>query len=511
MLLYRRILLAVTVLLVLGSLTSSLGYALYIRSDAYCASVARDVGQFMGLPTDIAGVEVLSSRSRGFLDIDMWMPGRTVQIFGCDRTIWSAVDREGEQRNALDVYDGWLLLGTGEFSRDDYRQILHSGLGHDFSTLNLAAVNFHDIDILWRQPDLKMQIHAASGDISFQTDGTGHANLVSHRINGTPVAEPIAIRATFTPGVELTFRHVALDVPRIPLRALGLDAVLGAPVRSGWFDGTVAFRPEGADNVYTLRGAVGDARLEDFTRRLAIGPVHGRVDINLNRANLAPGRLIALVFEGRLSDVQLGTLAAALGEPAIDGRLNLRVNQCRYANQRLEHLSVAGSVVDAPMSAVTALIGRGTITGNLKVTVNSILIEDDVLRWADVDIEVAPPAQSPGTIDRTLIAELARAALGVDLGAMADYLPDNVEYARLGCKLLVDGDRLHIKGTHGAAGDTVLTVKVLGRELGVLKAPSRTYPVSSLIDAAREHVADYDVRQYLRNLVEGRTEQQEDL
>lgn len=500
MLLHRRILFVFACLLVLGSIGVTGGYAYYLRSDGYREGVARDVGTYLTLPTDIDAVTPLSHRSRAFTGVRLHLPGGDVQIFQSDRVVWREDERDGVPVNMLDVYNGWLLLGSDQIGRDDYKQLLQGSLAHDFTELNLAGVEFHNIDIRWHQPGLELETAGASGMVSFDADGFGRANLSSNTLNHTQVDEPIAIQALFVPGSELEFRHIALTVPRIPLASLALDDMLGAEVSKGWFDGTVSFKPTDARQVYTLRGSVGEARLEDLTRRLPTGPVRGRIDVRLSEAQVSPGELIALAFDGRVDAVQVGDIAKYFGAADLSGVASVRVRQCRYDAGRLDHLSASADATDVPADAITRLVGRGKITGIARVRVNAIEVADDELRHADIDIDVQPRPGEPGLIDREVILNVARDALGVDLGSIGNYLPDTVEYARMGCKLIVDGDELTVKGSHGSDGKTILTVKVLGRDVGVLSAPRQTFAVGPIIEKAREQIAKYDVREYLKKV-----------
>jgi len=500
MLWHRRILLALAILLTLGSLSTTTGYALYIRSDSYRNGVAEGVGAFLSLPTEIAGVVPRSHRSRGFTSIRLFMPGGQTQVFDAARAVWQEAEVNGAAVNELDVYDGWLRLGSRRMGEGNYADVLRGGLAHDFALLNLANVRFHDIDLRWRQPELRMEAANASGLVTFAPDGTGRAQLETRSLNGTTVDEPITIRATFQSGAELDFRNILLNVPRMPLASLALADMTGADITQGWYEGSVSFRPSDELQVYTLRGSVGEARLEDFTRMLPGGLVRGRVDLDLSEARVAPGRVLGLAFSGELKDIQIEDLAKRFGIGDLRGRAALSVARCAYTEGSLELVSAKADVQDVPAEAVTRLIGRGKITGTVRARVNSLLIEHDRLRHADISLDVQPPANGPGVIERAVVLALAREALGVDLGRMGDYLPETVEYARMGCRLIADGDELRVKGTHGAKGETVLTLRVLGRDVGVLDAPARTFPVGDLIERLRDQIDDYDTRELLRRL-----------
>lgn len=504
MLWHRRILFALTLLGVTGSLALTGGYAYYIHSPAYRAEVARGVGEFLTLPTRIDGVEARTRSSRGFHGVRLYLPGGDTQIFESKRAVWQEAAADSGKVNELDVYDGWLQLGSPQVGEGGYTEVLRGGLAHDFTALNLANVRFHNIDLRWRQPKLHLEAQDADGLVTFQRDGTGQAQLETYTLNGTKVDEPITIRAAFRSGAELEFRNILLNVPRMPLGSLALEEMTGAPISQGWYEGTVSFRPDATQQVYTLRGAIEAARLEDFTRALPTGAVHGRLDVDLTEARVAPGQVLALAFGGRLEDIQVADLGRVLGVADLRGGAALTVARCAYAGGSLKLLSAKGDVQGVPAEAVTRLIGRGKITGVVRVKVNALLIEDDDLRHADVEIDVTPPEGAPGIIERAVVLAIAKEALGVDLGRVGDYLPESVEYTRMGCRLIADGDELRVKGSHGEAGETVLTLKVFGRELGVLDAPDRTFPIGGLIDEVRNRIAGYDRQELLRRL-QGRT------
>jgi hypothetical protein len=497
MLIHRRILLALSCLVVVGSVGTTGGYAYYLRSAAYRARVARDVGEYLTLPTEIGGVVPLSHRSRGFTNVRLSLPDQPVRIFECMRAVWREQWRDGQTLNFLDLHDGWLLLGSEQMGREDYRQMLRGGLGHDFAALNLAGVDFHNIDIRWRQDRLNLETRGATGSVTFDPDGMGRANLQSRSLNGTVVDEAIAIRATFIPGANLEFRHIALDVPRIPLAALGLSAVLGTERPAGWFDGTVAFRPSDTAQVFTLRGSAGEVRLEDLTERLPTGPIPGGIDVRVREARVTPGMLHAIAFDGRVSGVDVGAAARYFGAADLAGTVDIAVEQCRYAAGRLERLDAGGFAQGIPAAALSDLIGRGRVTGTIRTRISGLRVEADEIRAADITVEVDPPRDAAGLIDRAVILSLAEEALGVDIGRVGNFLPQQVEYARMGCTLRLRDNELRVLGTHGADKRTLLTVRVLGTDVGVLKAPRRTFAVGPLIDRIREQLSGYDLCEYM--------------
>lgn len=499
MLLHRKALLAVSAILTLGSISLSAGYAIYLRTDSYRQLVSDVVSAHLKMPTEIGRIEPLSRNQRAFTDIGVWLPQRKSEVFSCRRALWSTFVRDGGRWNALSLEDGWLLLGTGDFKREDYDRMLRSSLGVDFKRLRLERIELSDMDILWRQDGFELRVEDSAGEATFDADGLGRASLSAENLNGVPTDEPIHIRALFTPGASMTVHHVALTVPRVPLTTLGLEGLLDSAPTSGWFDGVVTYRRgyEGGQPVLSLRGAVGDARLEELTQRVIGGPFTGKVDVDVTEASATREGLQSLIFSGSLSDIHLGELAPLLNEPDLAGTLDLKVHQARYRDGHIQHLSASADAADLSLAAITRMIGKGVVTGRLRVTINSVLIVDDTLRWAEIDLEAVPPEGGVGTIDRDVILYAADKLLGVDLGSVVDYLPENVEYARMGCKLLVDRNGLTVRGSHGSNGNTVLTVRLLGRELGLIKAPKETFPVADIVAWLREHAAGYDVDRIL--------------
>ncbi len=493
MLKHRKLMLILVLLLVGGSIASSLGYAVYLRSDGYRRSIEDEVSGYLKLPVSVGAITPLSIHGRRFDEVSVYLADNTERIFHCAESFWRRQQIGDVQRYVLEIQDGWFLIGTGRFSRGDYKKMLHGGLGHDFTELNLQAVFLQNMDIVWRQADFELSVDAAAGEVVFDYSGDGKANLSARTLNGIRVPEPINIRAIFTPGRSIEFHHIALDVPRIPLSALGLDRSLNTTVTDGSFDGTVTFRQSGNGPVLTLRGAVRDARLEELTGQLPMGAIRGVANIDVGEAVMTHDRLVSLSFSGDLSGVYLRDLAPFLKQPDLEGKINLSVEQARYGENELEYLSASADAADVSMAAITRLIGKGVITGQLRVTVNALLVVDNTIRWADIDLDVIPPPDGSGAIDRDMILYVGGQILGVDLGSAKKFLPEKVEYAKLGCKIEIDRDQLRVKGSHGTDGRTILTVRVFDQELGIVREPSRTFPLTDLLASLKERVFEYDV------------------
>jgi len=405
----------------------------------------------------------------------------------CEQALWRQTGRDADATCALDIHDGWLLVGTGSWSRSEYKAILASGLGHDFASLQLREIHLDNLDFRWDHPSFQISARGAGGVILFDEDGIGNASLRSRQLNDHTSDEPIHIHARFVPGVGLQFQEVVLDVPPIPLRALGLEALLQGPVTTGTFAGRVTYRETDQQRL-SLTGNVSGGRLEELTRQVIGGPFRGRMDVALDEAFFVERHLDALRFHGRLEDVPLHDLVPAFRADGGASRLQLDVAQCEYVGGQIRRFSASGQAEGLPLAVITDYLGRGRITGTVDLRIHSLLIDNDRLRTADVDLIASPPPGAPGTIDKEVIRRVLQQWLGVDA---APVLPDQVEYTQLGVKLLVSGERLTVRGTHGSDGRAILTVRLAGREWCIVKQPEQSFEVGDLLAFVRQHVKQY--------------------
>lgn len=492
MLRHRIILAVISVVLVVGSVGSTLGYAWHLRSDGYRLATQASLSQRLNMPVEIGRITPLSFNTSRFEDIRTWLPRHSLQVFGCERAVWRAVQHDGAAHHELEIENGWVLVGTGGWSRSDYDAILHSGLGHDFAEIGLSKVHLNGIDFRWDHPDFQLSAKNSTGIILFDQDGVGQAALDARRLNHCVTKEPIHIHATFRPGQGLRFDEVVLDVPRLPLGTLGLDKVLGGKLTAGTFAGRVVYRE--ADHEHLIvSGDIEEGSLYELTGQVIGGPFHGDVTVTLDQAEFVDTALHALRFHGWLDRVRIGDLLPMLDDPKAEGRLDLEVSHFAYQDGRIVRLSASGQADNVPLDVITQRLGYGTVTGRLRIRINSLSIVDDRLRAADVDLIVTPPADAPGIIDKETIRVLLMQFVGIDTSRV---LPEQVEYVKLGAKLLFSGEELTLRGTHGPAGRTILTIRVAGREFGVIQQPDRTYKVGDLIGLVRKEVDQYDFGEF---------------
>lgn len=490
MLWHRKIILAAVLLSVGGSLSAALGYGLYLRSDRFRRRAEQSISALLNMPIRMDRVRPLTANSRSFHRITVSHPDTLAEVFRCDRAVWSDELHNGRPRYGLELIDGWLLVGTHRWTAADYRAMLRSGLGQDFSALGLRRVHLTRIDLEWQHPDITLTVLGSYGELLFDEDGTGRASLRAHNLNGQSVDEPILIFADFTPGAGLRFREASLDLPAIPLKNLGLERLLHGQVEHGTFRGRLIYRNTANGPSIEINGAVQDASLAELTRRLPGGPFQGRADVTIDQAVFRNGRLDALRFRGRVGDLKLTELLPMLGGTPLDSTVDLRIHQADLRGRFVDYFSASGQATDAPLEAICQLIGRGTVTGKLRVRIPSLLIVDDELKRAEIELSAVPPDDAPGTIDKTLLQWAAKETLGLDL---THVLPSKIEYAKLGVRLIIEGEQLRIRGTHGHDGKSLLTVRILGQEVSLVREFDRVYRVGPLVSTIRQKLQAYEL------------------
>jgi len=141
-----------------------------------------------------------------------------------------------------------------------------------------------------------------------------------------------------------------------------------------------------------------------------------------------------------------------------------------------------------------ARLAEGTAAGTLAMRVRSLRIADDRIASADIEITALPPADGPGTIDRSLLLGAAKQAAGFDWPSWLPQamLPNKIEYVEFGVRLLVRDNQLRILGTHGDGDKTILTLKVMGRTFGLVKQPDNVIDLTPWIEQGLARARAYD-------------------
>lgn len=416
---------------------------------------------------------------------------RDVDIFRCERAEWTDLVDESKTTRSLKIINGMMLVGEDEWQREDYKQVLESGLGHDFSEMGLTGIHIDNIDLEWRHPQFTFTADDTTGQIDFDDNNTANAVLTAPILNGSTVPDPIRITANFTPGQPVEFHHVTLDIAQLPLSSLGIDTFVESEVTTGQFRGSVVYRKT-ENTTIQIHGNIENAQLHELTAALPHGPYHGKVDLTVDNIEIQNNELDKLHIAGSVDGLHLKHVTTALHLPNIDGTIDLKVHDAIVENKQLKHLNATGFAEKLSLDILTSILGKGKITGSLNVALNALEIVDGEVASAKIVLTAIPPDDAPGTIDRDVLKYLSEQALGVVVASVVPIVVDSVEYTHLGAELELVGDRLYVRGSHGPERNRILSIKVLGAEIPAVTAPQEFYNVHELLEKFRQKIADTD-------------------
>lgn len=491
---YRAILLAATLVVVGGSLGLTAWYGRHLHSESYRCEVEQDLTAFFELPCDVGMVRGNTFDSRRFEDVWVWLPDRRDHVFFCKTAVWFEEKVNGLPANRLELSDGLLVLGNDRWLREDYRQVFESGLRHDFDELDLHEVALSNFEVAVFRGDLAIRCRSTFGTIDMSNPEDGVARLVAYELNGYRVSQGVHIDARFLPrhGVEIS--EFVLTVPEIPFGSLGLDVALGRTPSTGRFAGQVQYRKDGDAAEVWLRGELRDLDLSEWTARSAIGTLAGRLTVSVDHARLSANTITHFRGRGQLSDISLQPLAALLGVETFAGTASFNLDPVDLALGQVNRIRLDGRVSGLTLQDILQPWGLGTATGELAVRVNNLDLAGETIRSADVEVHAVPPAGRPGTIDRALLIGAAEQLLGFTWPEAIPkrLLPEKVEYVECGFRLLVRDNQLRVLGTYGAESDTILTIRVLGQPIALLREPSTTLDVQPYLLRLIERVRAYD-------------------
>ncbi|MEE8385514.1 MAG: hypothetical protein V3S01_06330 [Dehalococcoidia bacterium] len=494
MLPHRKFLLTLAVVLVGGSLGWTAQYGLHLRSQPYRAEVERGLREFFELPCDVGRIRGHTFESRAFQDVDIYLPDRRDRIFSCRTAIWHNKEDDGPAHRELELQDGVLILGTDRWQWEDYRQVFESGLGHDFEDLRLHHVTMADFEIYFARGDVAVRCRNTSGTIDMSNPDDGIAHLVAYELNGQRVSQGVQIDASFLPKNGVEIYEFVLTLPEVPLASIGIGPALGGDITSGRFAGQVQYlrstdRPE-----VWLRGKLTGADLAELTRAVPLGPFAGRLSITVDWAKVVDSILTHFRGHGSVADFSLSPFAPLLGREDLSGTAMFNIDQVDLALGHVNRLRLDGQVEGLKLQQLLRPWGAGSATGQLAIRVNNLDVVADVIRSADVEITAVPPAGEVGTIDRALLLAVAEKTLGFTWPQAVPQriLPEHVEYVEFGMRLLVRDNQLRVLGTHGQGGDTILTIALLDRPVGLLKERSGTIDLGPYLADLLGRVRSYD-------------------
>lgn len=476
--------LALLALVSVGSLAASAGYAWYLRSPGYRTRVAAGLGEVLGLPADIGAVVPRSRLVRQFLDVQVWLPDRRDVALHClEAAVVRRPTAQNPQAYELELTGGTCEISSRTWLRDDLRHVVESGLRPGFSPDGPEEVSFTQMNLRVVRDRFEMLLNNATGTVEFRDAHVGHAVAFCHDFNGFLAHDPIMLTATFSPLAEgVRVDQVELTVPRLPLRTLRLEEFVGAPVSSGAFLGRLRYSETNGRQL-TIAGRCFDVALEEWTGRYFPAPLHGRCEelelLEFAFEDRAPTRLR---FRGVVTDLVIGEILAPLGLAGLGGRSTLRVREADLSPIGIERLIASGRSDGIALEPLSAHLGLGRMSGVAQLTISDLTIEHNRLRTLSAALRVLSDDPTPRWIEGRLLREVVQRVLAFELPPV---LPERIEYAELGVRLDVRDEVLRIFGTHGDGEHTILTVRLLGRDVALIREPKEPFDLAPQLDRLR--------------------------
>lgn len=493
----RLIAFAALAALMLGSLATTGGVAWYLRSDSYRENCAAKLSDRLGLPAEIGGVVPRSSRSREFCDVVVWLPEKR----GKAHTVSSAVLTLAPEADDPAAYELFLRGGSSEIStrtwlRSDYRGIIESGLRPGFAPDGPRRVRFAQMNLSFERDRFRVDLRAAAGFVSFDSDTQGTATITCQEFNGAATDEPVVLTSRFSShesGVRID--QLTLRVPEIPLAIAHLDGLASLEIRRGRFQGELRYGESDAGKRVAVSGTLRDVDLRECTAGLLARPIAGtcpELEVrNLELLNRAPVRAS---IRGRLKAVGLGDLLALIGLNGVGATATLDVGVGELSREGIDRLVASLQCDHLSLDALTTALGWGRMSGNARVEIDDLNVEQNRLRTLKARIVVDPDDGGEHWVEGELLRRLVSEALKFDLPPV---LPERIEYTQLGVRLEVRDEQLYIFGTHGPRDSVILTAKLFGRSIPLIPEPSDAINLepwlTKLREQARQKIADWPV------------------
>lgn len=485
----RWICAATLTLVLMGATAYTGGAALYLRSASYRSACAATLSEHLGLPADIGGVTPRSRTTRSFQDVEVWLPQRRDRALHCDEATVilrpTPADPDGYE---IEIVGGAAEISTRTWMRSDYRSVIESGLRPGFAPDGPRRVRFSNMDLRFERDQFRATLSRASGAVSFEEPGRGVLRVLCRALNGYEPVDPAVLSASFSPrAAGMRVDALELSVPAIPLRAVGLQQLANLDARSGTFSGKLRYAESDAGRQVGIAGRCTGLQLAELTGGLLPRAIRGacpEIELQeLTALNRVPQRLR---FRGILRQVELGDLLGLLGWSAIGGRADFDVGAAEISQQGIRRFVASGACEDISVAGVTDALGMGVMTGRLRMRIGDLAIEDNRIRTLDAELEVAPSDDAPDYVEGRLVRELVSRALHVELPPL---LPERIEYSRLGVRIEVRDEVLTVFGSHGERNQVILTVRLYGAELPLIREPKSSFDLRPTLDALRASAA----------------------
>jgi hypothetical protein len=245
---------------------------------------------------------------------------------------------------------------------------------------------------------------------------------------------------------------------------------------------------------FWIDGKLEDAELSELTAFLPIGPLSGRLTVNVYAARIAEGRITHFRGRGSVEALDLSAFAPLVGTPTLSGAASLNIDAIDLSLGHINRLRLEGSARDLQLQEWLAMLGQGSATGRLAIRVNNLEILNDDIKSADVEVNVTPPAGQAGIMDRQILLSAAEKMFQFTWppALPKELLPEHIEYTQCGMRLLVQDNLLRILGTHGPGNDTILTIDVFGTPVGVIKEQGEAVDLGPYLRELLDRARSYD-------------------
>ncbi len=504
----KALALAALAILTFGSLLTLLGFAGYWRSPWYRARCATKLTAKLGLPSEIGAVVPRSRHSREFRDVRIWLPQHRDEAAFCESaTVIRTPTPSDPEAYELVLRGGRSEISTRTWLREDYRFVLESGLRPGFDPNGPRRVTFRDMDLTFQRDQFHAALHDATGTVSFDDASAGQVSIACHDFNGHISPQPVLLEGRFSPqtrGIRLD--RVDIVVPELPVALVGLSSLAGLDLHSGAFSGRVSYReiPRTApatwatstaftpdtvpsdtrdQRILSVSGRLTRLFLDECTAAFVRQPWRGNVpELELEELQLVDNHLHNIRFRGLFTGVILGDLLAAWGLDVTGGDLLLRVHTAELSPAGIDRFVASGRCENLSLEQFTAGLGFGRLAGTARLDIDDFTIVANRLVSCDATLQVMPGGPDTNYIERALLSTVLSRTLGMEL---PNFLPERFVYTQLGVRLEVRDEVLHVFGTHGPHGKTMLTVNLADNEVPVLNEPEQPFNLAPLFDAWR--------------------------
>lgn len=473
----RRLALAACAIALLPPLGIA-AFGLWIRSATYRTGLERRITHRLALPVTIEKMSPIGIRGRSLSGVRAIRPETGELILEAKSAEWLPA---GGAKHQLVLKDGFVLVGSSEWRREDYEALAGTSLGQDFENLDLASIRLEEMDLAFSVGGASLRAESAAGLLQFDR-GLGSGTVQASTIGGAKLTAPAVIRAKFIPRNPVVFQEASITVPRIELADLAVQDLLGSAANQGTFEGTASYSADALGAKSSITGSLRGGALAEWTGMLPPGPIRASLDVDLANLEIVEGRVQSGTLTGRIDELHLSDVVPSLAagdEPAV---AYVDLSNLRFEEGRLAALDAAANCRNVSLQALTSLLGQGEVTGVAELDVSSLVIDQSGIRSADIRIEAFAQEGKPATISREFLKSVAQRTLGLDIDTL---LPAELPYRRIGARLIVTENVLTLRGTHGTAGDVLVTVDIYGRPFELLRAPRRTYDLRQRIDEAR--------------------------